>query len=218
MRSVLCLATLLVALGCSSKAKPTADPKFDDYVKATKDKLGKLDRIKAAVAAAPAVSEDKIEPDAKKGNWTILATDQLDKLDGCFSDAKICGPEWTLLQTCKDDAKKTAEEVAAQYGGTANLKECSELKLIAVVRKVSFTKPTADRKSKTYSPGEFVGEVLVFELDSAKPLGGFRVTAKTPESLDKVPESADVDDSLMQTIKQSFIQGVKLKIGDSRRG
>jgi hypothetical protein len=218
MRSVLWMVTVLLALGCSSKAKPTADPKFDDYVKATKDKLGKLDKIKAAVATAAPITEDKLEPAATKGNWTILATDQLDKLEACFSDAKICGPEWTLLKSCQDDAKKTAQEVAEQYGGAQNLKACSELTLLAVVRKVSFTKPTADMKTKTYSPGEFVGEVLVYEIDSAKYLGGFRVTSKTPDSLDKVLQSADVDDSLLQTIKQGFIQGVKLKLGDPRRG
>jgi len=211
------MTAALVTLSCGGKTKPTVDPQFDDHVKATKDKIAKLDKIKAAVAAAAPITEDKLEPAAKKGNWTILATDQLAQLDACFSDAKICGPEWTLLKTCQDDAKKTAEEVAAQYGGTANLKACSELKLLAVVRKVSFTKPSADRKAKTYSPGEFVGEVLVFDIDSAANLGGFRVTAKTPESLDKVPEGADVDDSLLRTINQSFIEGVKLKLGNPRR-
>ena len=66
MRHVVLMASLVVALGCGSKAKPTVDPEFDDYVKATKAKLGKLDKIKAAVAAAAPVTEDKLETAATK--------------------------------------------------------------------------------------------------------------------------------------------------------
>ena len=113
--------------------------------------------------------------------------------------------------------RRPRKKSRSSTAGAKNLKECSELKVLAVVRKVSFTKPAADRKTKTYSPGEFAGEVLVFNIDDAAPLGGFRVTAKTPDSLDKVPESADVDDSLLRTINQSFIESVKLKLGSARR-
>jgi len=217
MRHLAAFCFVLLALGCA-KDKPKPDPDFDRYAKAAKEKLGKLDKIKVAAAATPPVSDEKLDPAAKAGRYTIIATEQFGDLGSCFKDADVCGPEWKLLKACQEDANKTALQLANEYGGTKDLKECSELKLLAVVRKVSFSKPSADMAAKTYSPGQFVGEVLVFEIDTAKYLGGFHVTAKTPESVDKVPQGHDMDRALMEFIKQGFIQGVKLKIGDSRRG
>lgn len=75
-----------------------------------------LDDIKAAVASIAPLTEDKLDP-AAKGSWTIISTDQFKDLAGCFEGASICGPEWSLLDTCKKDSKKTAEELLQRAGG-----------------------------------------------------------------------------------------------------
>ena len=215
MRYIALVASIVFAFGCGkAKPKAEADPNFDKYVEGTKAKLGKLDKIKAAVDAA-VVTDEKLDPAATKGNYAVLAGDQLDKLGPCFNDLNVCGPEFELLSNCKADTKKSAQEAAGD--ATERLKACSELELLAVVRKVGFTKPTADMASKTYSPGELAGEVLVFDIDSAKYLGGFKVNAKTPDSLDKVPQGLDVDKALLQTVSQSLSEAIKLKLGSSRR-
>jgi hypothetical protein len=86
----------------------------------------------------------------------------------------------TLLSLCKGYVtNQTVTDDSAKY-----LEECSKLEYVAVVRTRSFTKPTINMQAKSYDPGKFSGEVLVFSLPKGELSASYSVEATNSEELE----------------------------------
>jgi hypothetical protein len=123
----------------------------------------------------------------------------------------VCGDRWWLLSRCQQAAQKTAEE-ATKAGDVDKLKDCSEVKYLAVARKTMFEKPVVDMEAQSYDGGELHADVLVFDIDTAKYLGGFKAVGKTPDSLEQKSKATNVEQWLHELIGAEINTAVRAKL------
>jgi hypothetical protein len=173
------IVTLIACVsGCHQQPKP--DPQLDSYIAGAKSKLAKVGALKAAVAAIPRLTADTLALPAK-GPSTLLSADQLRiGLGSCFEGAMVCQDDWWLLSECQRVAGYSKEQVTS-WGHTGKLKACAGLRYLAVARKTAFHQPIVSVAEKKYEGGELAADVLVYEIDTGKYLGGFRAKGVTPE-------------------------------------
>jgi hypothetical protein len=209
----------LTIAGCKKadekKTAAPADPKLDAYLTATKAKLANLEKIRAQVKAAPALKKDALSMPSK-GPFTLISSNQIPELGNCFEDAMVCDDPWWVLSACDRFAKETrAELVESGAEAVLALKKCSELRYLAVARKTAWKAPVVTLETKSYDGGELSADVFVFDIDSAKYIGGFKASAKTPDTLEKVSDrnsSKDVEKWLLRIVGSDLLAAVKQKV------
>ncbi len=213
MKTALLAALVVVAGSACKEQQPAVDPDFAPTVAKVKANLATLGKIQQAIADIPPLAHDTLElPGGRKESSTLLTVDQLGSLGGCFKDAMICDNLWWRLSGCDKLSKLTAEAAAAKFDANNELKRCAGLRYVAVARKRAFTKPVADKASMTYTAGHLSVELLVFDLQSAAYLGGFIVDAKTPESLEHVTASTNVDRWLHEMLGGLVFDAMRTRI------
>lgn len=205
--------TALTLAGCkSTPAAPAVDPDFAPSAAKVKTHLATLAKIKQTVDATAALAHDTLAlPNGQRASSTLVTVDQLTALGECFPDAMICNDLWWRLSGCDRISKLTAEKAAEEFGAVAELKRCAGLRYLAVVRKRAFTRPSADKDSKTFDRGSISVELLVFDLESAAYLGGFLVDAKNPESLE-VSASTNVGKMLHEHLGRLIYDAMRKRI------
>ncbi|MBL8954387.1 MAG: hypothetical protein JNK82_26655 [Myxococcaceae bacterium] len=212
MKKTLFSALVLLAAACKKDA-PAVDPDFGPTVTKVKANLATLAKIEKAIAEVPPLAHDTLAlPGGKKESSTLITVEQLSSLGGCFKDAHICNDLWWRLSGCDALTKLTPEAAAAQFDAVNELKRCAALRYVAVARKRAFTKPVADKASKTYQAGHLSVELLVFDLQTAAYLGGFVVDAKSPESLEKVTATTNVDGWLHEQLGRVVFDAMRARI------
>jgi len=208
------VALAIASVACKGEeAQPAEiDPQIDAYISGSKAKLGNLAKVKAAVdATAPLTADAFTAPPS--GPFMVIAAEQLKELGECFEGAMVCEDQWWVLSRCKGWVSKSKEEIAKD-GGIGDLKQCSELKYLAVARKTAWHPPSVSLETKVYEGGELSVDVMVFEIDSAKYIGGFKASAKTPETIEKISSSnssKDVEKLLLRLVGSDLRDAVKKK-------
>jgi hypothetical protein len=181
----------LLALASCRRA-PTVDPRFEPAKAAFEKKLSLLPAIAKTLHGTPPLKHDTVAA-AARGRFAIISSPQLSGLGDCFEGASsgVCDDLWWALSSCHRIAEQKAEAVM-ELDVTA-LERCSTLPRLAVVRQTAFHPPKADRASRTYEPGHLAADVFVFDFETGALLGGLRTDARTPESLDQVTATTNVD-------------------------
>jgi hypothetical protein len=176
----------------SCRRAPTVDPRFEPAKAAFQKKLALLPAIAKTLNGTPPLKHDTLTA-AAKGRFAILSSPQLPGLGGCFEGAAsgVCDDLWRALASCQRIADQKAETVAELDVNA--LERCSTLPRLAVARQTSFHPPKADKASRTYEAGHLAADVFVFDFDGGALLGGVRTDARTPESLDQVTTTTNVD-------------------------
>lgn len=206
---VLCV----VALAGCKPAAPAVDPAFEPAAATVKTHVAQLSRIKQAVDAMPPLTADTLAlPGGRKASSTLLTVDQLTSLGSCFPKAAICDDFWWRLSRCERLATLTPAEATAQFDAVNEMKRCAGLRYVAVARQRAFTKPTVDKDSKTYRAGHLSVELLVFDLETAAPLGGFIVDAKTPASLEGMSAQTDIEKYLQTSLGRIVFDAMRARI------
>ncbi len=70
----------------------------------------------------------------------------------------------------------------------ATLGRCVDLRYLLVIRGARYESPTADEEQRTFTPGTFEGDVVVFDLSSRRAVGGFPFSVSNERKL-QVPEA-----------------------------
>ncbi|MDP3238067.1 MAG: hypothetical protein Q8N26_35070 [Myxococcales bacterium] len=187
LRLMVCVLAL-----ASCRRAPTVDPRFEPAKAAFQKKLALLPAIAKTLHATAPLKHDTLTA-AAKGRFAILSSPQLSSVGGCFEGpaSGVCDDLWWALSSCQRIADQKAETVAELDVNA--LERCSTLARLAVVRQTSFHRPHADHASRTYEGGHLAADVFVFDFDTGVLLGGLRTDARTPESLDKVTATTNVD-------------------------
>lgn len=207
------LVLCVVAFAACKPAAPAVDPAFEPAATTVKAHVAKLARIKQTVDATPPLTADTLAlPGGRKASSTVLTVDQLTSLGSCFPEAAICNEFWWRLSSCERLAKLTPAEATAQFDAVNEVKRCAGLRYVAVARQRAFTKPTVDTASRTYRAGHLSVELLVFDLETAAPLGGFIVDAKTPASLEGMSAQTDIEKYLQTLLGRIVFDAMRARI------
>jgi hypothetical protein len=102
--------------------------------------------------------------------------------------------------------RSSSASQAAKY-----LKTCSELRYVLVLRTVTAVKPTEDLKAKTYTPGQFYGDALLFGLPSGKFLGSFLINVSASSTNDQ--KAGDTDLAYNHAVENQVVAGLKKYAG-----
>jgi hypothetical protein len=89
-----------------------------------------------------------------------------------------CGSLLSSQRYVGDSVTRPVPSVVEQY-----LSACQRLEYVLVIRKLEFTEPELSLETKQFKSGKYRAEVLAFELQSGKLLGGFTVSAKNEDSV-----------------------------------
>ena len=204
-------------ISCKGKSREAStaqpDPKLDGYITAFTSKLGSLGKIKSTLATTPALTKDDL-PTLEKGRFTLIAAEQLDLLGNCFSNAKVCDNDWWLLSHCDGYAKLSREKLADDPTAPFVLKNCAELHYLVVARQTAFKAPVLAMETKTYEHGTLSADLFVFDIDTAKYLGGFKASSSTPDKLEGMERnSGRIETWLLELIGIGLNQATEKKFG-----
>jgi hypothetical protein len=208
------LVAAAVAFTCCKPKPPEVDPEFAPSAARVKTTIATLAKIKKSIDTIAPLPHDTLAlPGGKKESSTLLTVDQLTKLGDCFPDAMICNSLWWRLSKCDELSNLTPEKATAEFDAVNEVKRCAGLRYVAVARKRSFTKPSAEKGSSTYKAGHISVELLVFDLDTAAYLGGFLAEAKNPSSLDNMTASTNVESYLHEGLGRVIYDAMRARIG-----
>lgn len=187
----------MVVAGC--RKAPTADPRFLPAKTAFEQKLALLPSIGKTLHATAPLKHDTLGATAR-GRFALISSPQLSTLGACFEGeaSGVCDDLWWALSSCQRIAASQPETVTSL--DVDALERCAKLPRLAVARQTGFRAPSADRSTRTYVGGHLAADVFVFDFDSGALLGGLRTDARTPESLDQVTDTTNVDRWLRQIL------------------
>ncbi len=192
--------TASVLLGPAAGCQRSLEELKQDYAEGVKGKLAALEKVGELAAKAPPVTEDRIaweaedlDPDLLEPNVTVLHIEEFKNLTVRVQLATPKATNRSLIV----DAAHAAGLTDPQKGDPATyavdekydpgnrepeqaerkLESLSKLRYALVVRTLSYVPPKMTGES-TFHGGAFEGEVLVFDVDKAKLLGGYRIGAR----------------------------------------
>jgi hypothetical protein len=96
------------------------------------------------------------------------------------------------------------------------MKSCTKLKYLAVVRVREHVAPevtstaeneTANTRTHIFEPGKMSGDVVMFSLESGKPMGGFSFAAESSEKPDRTFDGKDLETDLMKQLVKALNEG-----------
>lgn len=177
--ALLACLVVAVALACK-KAKPGLSPAAAAQVEKLKPevklKLTQVASLESKTKSVPHTSTD--EPPTTVVSPAIIDESRLANPAKSSSDAIEFHD--SLLSVCKSNAEATSlKDDDVQW-----LERCSKLETVAVVRQRNFVRPEVDERTKTFKPGKFEGDVLVFHLPSAELRGRFALDVENDDKLE----------------------------------
>ena len=156
---------LSVALACKkraeSKLSPAAAAQAEKLKPEVKLRLTQLSSLAAKSKSLPQTSTD--EPPTKAVAPGIISENQLDDPHKTLSSDELDVGDSTF-SVCKSKLESTAlKDEDIQW-----LERCSKLTTAGVIRQKSFVRPEVDASTRSFKPGEFRGDIVVFDLATAE--------------------------------------------------
>jgi hypothetical protein len=171
---IFAMVLLGVLLACKKQAPapspaPTAlpDPEKEAATKlnpGVKTLLGQLSTIATKAKAEPKVKKDKgLTEKLEKEKYVILGEAWLTDPNRSADKGEV-ELKNTTLSLCAYNKDK--ERLPTSEQGYA--KECTAWQYVAVVRKKSVTLPKVNTSTKTFAPGSYIADMLLFDLKTAE--------------------------------------------------
>ena len=216
-RSALRPIGICCVLGMLSACEASMEDVIAKHRPATEEVFRKLKALDTPAQTTPPLTEDRVKIDGERvvlegedsNALFILAYDL--RAPESASDEPTGARRAFIVKGCGELLR--GEFRGAPPGATAFFKQCSAAKFAFVLRTTNEMQPMLiDEKS--FRPGVFEGEVLLFRLADGALLGGFRVfaessaevSAKTDLIVTQLSEdvnlklSADIDAKLQQHV------------------
>lgn len=201
-RSVLVLLMLVVGslLACKKRKAPdpmpvpsaTAAPenvKGKELAPQLKKFMDQVEAIAKKAAKEPPVRKDRpFKTKLEKGKFVIVADKWLKNPHADVSDDEL-ELKVTVLSLCAYDKDKT--EVAVNDLKYAE--ECLGWDYIAVVRQRSLTMPKVKMATKTFDPGSFLADMLLFEIESGEIKGRYQMSITNSDKLTYLENRSEDD-------------------------
>jgi hypothetical protein len=120
-----------------------------------------------------------------------------------------CALALKAYEESKKESKKKRQDEAFMKG-------CTKLKYLAVVRVREHVAPevtstteneTANTRTHIFEPGKITGDVVMFSLESGKPMGGFSFAAESSEKPDRTFDGKDLETDLMKQLVKALNEG-----------
>jgi outer membrane murein-binding lipoprotein Lpp len=185
------LACVVLGSGCSKKDKGSATSDEAAKLKPTVSELmSQLAKVSKKAGSEPETDDD--EPVAKKpSSKTVAITGE-----HCLKDPTASAEDGalgfcnTILSLCKSILEKT--ELAD--GDVGYLEQCSKFEYAAVIRQKKLKLAKINDDGKTFKPGEFRGDVLVFHLPTGKIRGRYSLYVTNDLQLELEGKSVEKDE------------------------
>lgn len=179
-------------LAMLSACEPSMEEVITKHRPATETVFGKLKALDTAVWNAPPLGEDRVKIDSERvvlegkdsNALFILAYDL--RAPESASDEQIGARRAFTVKGCGELLR--GEFHGAPAGAAGFLTECGRAKYVFVLRTTTEIRPLLIDE-KTFQPGVYEGDVLLYRLADGALLGGFRVSG---ESSAEVSERTDL--------------------------
>jgi hypothetical protein len=194
MRPVSIVALVLVlGVPVSCKSRPDGQGASFDVDAARPDPIAPLRaRVKTKLAAIAAIAPNaQAAPPVKQGGkplslasgaYFVTAPDYLaDPHATVKNDDGRPRFDGSVYSLC---AYATSGTVPPASEDQKYLEQCDAWTHVAVARTQAWTVPTIDLDSKRFSPGMYVGDLLVYAIDSGQLVGSFVVTGTNNKELE----------------------------------
>ncbi len=224
-----------LASGCGTKA-PSVDETIGQYRARVEPKIAVAERVGKAL---PALSADGIklsgpklsltylshsgDPPKQIGNAAVVyAADLADVTTYGNVELRVTDAELKpVVNNCAAILRKKSmakgnvllEETMSGSRVAKYLPICAALQYLVVINPRTVVKPTLDEKSKTFNPGIFRGDVLVFDASSGASLGGFRVDLTQAADTVKVKAGGEVEIGFITEVGAAIRDGLKKHAG-----
>lgn len=199
-RSLLMFTALLTValLACKAKKAPeptptptaTVNPEIEKAKKLEPQVKTLLDQLKAIETKAksePKVKSDKpLKAKLEKGKYVIVSAQWLtySNYEAKADELKVVPTKYSLCGYHLDKPEITASDIGYS-------EECLAWEYIAVVRQRSLTLPKVNMTAKTFTPGSFVGDLLLFDAKTAEIKGRYTMNITNSDKLTYLENSTE---------------------------
>lgn len=126
----------------------------------------------------------------------------------------VRAPRTGVLQTCRQLVDKAGDASVTKYWGKDAFTRCIDVKYLLAIRVTRATKPerapNVDGKGSTsFRGGSVEGDVLVYRLEDAKHLGGFRFSAKSSAEADYQKLAEDLASNVGKAIDEAISKYIR---------
>lgn len=218
LAALLCAASLLTA--CSKSLEDVVA----EHRPAVEKVFGQLKTLEGPVAMTPNVTEDRfdlgdahvvLEGDAegKKSNAVFIRAEDLAAPETATSDGNGA-LNARAVEMCGDAL--TGEFNGVAGGAELYMQECERAEYAFVLRTRADEAATLIGDS-SFQPGRFEGDVLLFRLADAAPLGGFAVSAASSDSISVAVDSSGTPLDAIDRLNSDLEAEVFVAINDKLR-
>ncbi len=197
--SVPCLAVVLCLLACRGKS---VDEAIAENRAGVTVNFSRIAALRAAVDAAPKLDGDRVlpagepvvvQPASKKNAMIVHAEDLREPGSKGAVPLRITGTG-ELLDCGSILATKKYASGGDALGKVADeyLRNCAAVRYLFVVRTREHRAP-AYASADTFTPGKFVGDVLLYRVDDKSALGGFRIDVESSDVVTVTKGNRDGD-------------------------
>lgn len=194
---IFAMVLLGALLACKKKAPdpapaPTAtvDPEKEAATKlnpGVKTLLGQLSAIATKAKAEPKVKSDKgLSEKLEKEKYVIVGESWLTDPNRSAEKDEV-ELKNTTLSLCTYNKDK--ERLTTSEQGYA--KECTAWQYVAVVRQKSVTLPKVNTSTKTFAPGSYIADMLLFDLKTAEIKARYLMNITNSDKLTYLENSTD---------------------------
>lgn len=189
-RAVFALVVIGALLACKKKEAPTetTEPVKTESPNVAKGKalqpvlktrLGQITAVSKKVKSEPAVKKDQpFKTKLEKTQYFILGAPWLDN-PGRPHDENELDLDDTTFFICTNRGEQTEfTDDELKW-----MQECIDWKYIAVVRPKKVTVPKIKLDSKSFEPGQFDGDLLLFELSTGNIVGRYQMGITNSDKL-----------------------------------
>jgi hypothetical protein len=201
-RSLAVLVMLVVGtlLACKKKKAPDPTPvasapvapenvKGKELAPKNKQFIEQVEAMAKKAAKEPPVRRDKpFKTKLEKGKFVIVGSKWMTNPHADVADDEL-ELKPTVLSLCTYDKDKT--EIA--LNDLKYAEECLGWEYIAVVRQKSLSMPKVKMATKTFDPGSFIGDMLLFEVLSGEIKGRYQMSITNSDKLTYLENRSEDD-------------------------
>lgn len=147
--------------------------KIQEQLDVVEPRMDRLRSAKKDAAAHAPVSTTKITPQRGRTAELLFPAGMTDPFD--YRRAPI--------EKCLEAASKTASQIDSRFELRNALPKCKDVRFVAILRKRVLAEAVVLEKEKKFSPARFVGDALVYDLDSGELVGTIAIDATNSESI-----------------------------------
>ena len=204
---------------CKKDPKAEAEKEIAPFKAKAVAHVDALKKLAPAMAAAKRLTNDEVTLDggplsiggAESFGVTagLLYEEDLGDVEAWHSKELWPAPKAALFGQC--GAVLKGGGFVAPHMLSRLVQNCADAKYVVMVRTLQRKAPVVREEAKLFTAGQQVGEVHVWNLETGKPLGGFRFSAKNDDSVKSrgISGKAEVERDLAINVEVAIEAGLK---------